>query len=77
MKNEKQNLVRPFGLPESVSKPVVTPLSPSVVYSSQSPDMLDHQYELALRNYTNAPEAHPNAHPLSKQNHTIEHLKLV
>ena len=75
MKNEKQNLVRPFGLPESVSKPVVTPLSPSVVYSSQSPDMLDDQYEGALSGYTYAREGHPNADALAKQIDALEGVK--
>ena len=75
MKNEKQNLVRPFGLPESVSKPVVTPLSPSVVYASQSPDMLDDQYEGALSGYTYAREGHPNADALAKQIDALEGVK--
>ena len=75
MKNEKQNLVRPFGLPESVSKPIVTPLSPSVVYSSQSPDMLDDQYEGALSGYTYAREGHPNADALAKQIDALEGVK--
>ncbi|WP_298918401.1 aminotransferase class I/II-fold pyridoxal phosphate-dependent enzyme [uncultured Roseobacter sp.] len=61
MKNEKGSLVRPDGLPESASRPVVTPLSASVVYASDTPDMLDQQYEGALHGYTYAREGHPNA----------------
>ena len=75
MKNEKLNLVRPFGLPESASTPVVTPLSPSVVYSSQSPDMLDAQYEGAIDGYTYAREGHPNADALAKQIDALEGVK--
>ncbi|HBY14058.1 MAG TPA: cystathionine gamma-synthase, partial [Rhodobacteraceae bacterium] len=45
MKNHVRNLMRPIGLPDSASRPVVTPLSPSVVYASEGPDMLDAQYE--------------------------------
>ena len=33
MKNNARNLMRPIGLPDSASRPVVTPLSPSVVYA--------------------------------------------
>ena len=49
MKNHVRNLMRPIGLPDSASRPVVTPLSPSVVYASEGPDMLDAQYEGRLR----------------------------
>lgn len=61
MKNEKGSLVRPDALPDSASRPVVTPLSPSVVYASDTPDMLDRQYEGDLKGYTYAREGHPNA----------------
>ncbi|OWU78001.1 cystathionine gamma-synthase [Marinibacterium profundimaris] len=53
--------MRPEGLPESSSWPVVTPLSPSVVYSSQSPDALDDQYEGRAQGFTYSREGHPNA----------------
>ncbi|MDW4496528.1 aminotransferase class I/II-fold pyridoxal phosphate-dependent enzyme [Sulfitobacter sp. D35] len=61
MKNETSSLVRPNALPESASRPVVTPLSPSVVYASDTPDMLDAQYEGRLQGYTYSREGHPNA----------------
>lgn len=61
MKNEKGSLVRPDALPASASRPVVTPLSPSVVYASDTPDMLDQQYEGGLHGYTYSREGHPNA----------------
>ena len=62
MKNAKEgSLVRPDVLPSSASRPVVTPLSPSVVYASDTPDMLDQQYEGQLSGYTYSREGHPNA----------------
>ncbi|XDB00064.1 aminotransferase class I/II-fold pyridoxal phosphate-dependent enzyme [Sulfitobacter sp. LCG007] len=61
MKNEPASLMRPDPLPQSASRPVVTPLSPSVVYASDTPDMLDEQYEGKLQGYTYSREGHPNA----------------
>ncbi len=61
MKNTRGTLVRPLPLPEGASRPVVTPLSPSVVYASDSPDALDDQYEGRVPGYTYAREGHPNA----------------
>jgi len=61
MKNDKGSLMRPDALPASASTPVVTPLSPSVVYASDTPDMLDQQYEGGLHGYTYSREGHPNA----------------
>jgi len=61
MKNDRGSLMRPVPLPESASRPVATPLSPSVVYASDTPDMLDAQYEGALHGYTYSREGHPNA----------------
>lgn len=61
MKNSRGSLVRPNPLPESASRPVVTPLSPSVVYASETPDMLDGQYDGDLQGYTYSREGHPNA----------------
>lgn len=51
--------------PLSVSRPVVTPLQPSVVYASHDPDALDDQYEGGLSGYTYAREGHPNAEVLA------------
>ncbi|WP_299591874.1 aminotransferase class I/II-fold pyridoxal phosphate-dependent enzyme [uncultured Tateyamaria sp.] len=59
--NSKGSLVRPTALPDSASRPVVTPLSPSVVYASDTPDMLDAQYDGDLHGYTYSREGHPNA----------------
>ncbi|AVO36436.1 trans-sulfuration enzyme family protein [Pukyongiella litopenaei] len=61
MRNARGTIIRPDPLPDSASRPVVTPLSPSVVYASDTPDMLDAQYEGRLQGYTYAREGHPNA----------------
>ena len=60
-RNDKGTLIRPVGLPDSASRPVVTPLSPAVVYASETPDMLDAQYDGDLAGYTYSREGHPNA----------------
>ena len=60
-RNSKGSLIRPEGLPDSSSWPVVTPLSPSVVYASESPDALDDQYEGRAQGFTYSREGHPNA----------------
>ncbi|NNF25285.1 MAG: PLP-dependent transferase [Rhodobacteraceae bacterium] len=52
--------------PQSASRPVATPLQPSVVYASQSPDALDAQYEGRASCYTYAREGHPNADVLAR-----------
>ena len=67
MKNEKGSLMRPDALPASASRPVVTPLSPSVVYASDTPDMLDQQYEGGLQGYTYSREGHPNADVVARR----------
>jgi len=72
MKNSKGSLVRPDPLPESVSRPVVTPLSPSVVYASESPDELDAQYEGRVHGYTYSREGHPNADVVAKRLDAME-----
>ena len=51
--------------PDSVSRPVVSPLQPSVVYASRDPDALDRQYEGGETGYTYAREGHPNADVLA------------
>ena len=60
-RNGKGSLMRPEGLPDSSSWPVVTPLSPSVVYASDTPDALDDQYEGRAQGFTYSREGHPNA----------------
>ncbi|MCV3270832.1 trans-sulfuration enzyme family protein [Roseobacter sinensis] len=72
MKNDAGSLMRPDALPESASRPVVTPLSPSVVYASDTPDMLDRQYDGDLHGYTYAREGHPNADVVAKRIDRLE-----
>ncbi len=61
MRNSRGSLIRPTPLPDSASWPVATPLSPSVVYASETPDALDDQYEGRAQGYTYSREGHPNA----------------
>ena len=53
-------------LPTSASRPVASPIQPSVVYASADPDMLDAQYGGQLQGYTYAREGHPNATRLAQ-----------
>jgi len=66
LKRDATTFIRPVGFPKSASRPVVTPLSPSVVYASDSPDMLDDQYDGKLSGFTYAREGHPNGQALSE-----------
>lgn len=72
IKNEIGSIVRPNALPVSASRPVVTPLSPSVVYASETPDMLDQQYGGRLPGYTYSREGHPNADVVSRRLDQLE-----
>lgn len=47
-------------LPKTGSRPVVTPIWPSVVYASADADALDAQYEGRAEGYTYGREGHPN-----------------
>ncbi|SMX35667.1 trans-sulfuration enzyme family protein [Maliponia aquimaris] len=68
----KPTLQRPAGWPLSVSTPVVSPIAPSVVYASRSPDELDSQYEGRASGYTYAREGHPNADVLARRVDALE-----
>ena len=68
----KKTVMRPTGLPLSASKPVVTPIMPSVVYASSTPDALDDQYEGRVQGYTYAREGHPNADVLAQRIDALE-----
>ncbi|MCR9125863.1 MAG: aminotransferase class I/II-fold pyridoxal phosphate-dependent enzyme [Rhodobacteraceae bacterium] len=72
MRNARGSLVRPVPLPTGASTPVVTPLSPSVVYASETPDALDDQYEGRTHGYTYAREGHPNADVVAARLDTME-----
>lgn len=74
-KNARGTLIRPDLFPDSISRPVVTPLSPSVVYASATPDELDRQYEGVTQGYTYAREGHPNADVLASQVGALEGIE--
>lgn len=57
--------IRRARFPASVSRPVVSPIQPSVVYASEDADALDAQYEGRVKGYTYAREGHPNAEALA------------
>ncbi len=65
-------LVRRTPWPDSVSRAVVTPLQPSVVYASETPDTLDAQYDGLTHGYTYAREGHPNADVLARKIDAME-----
>ncbi|MBC7141771.1 MAG: PLP-dependent transferase [Rhodobacteraceae bacterium] len=67
-----ENMVRRPPWPDSVSRAVVTPLQPSVVYASSDPDQLDAQYEGRVAGYTYAREGHPNADVLAGKIDALE-----
>jgi cystathionine gamma-synthase len=66
------NLIRRTPWPDSASRPMGTPLQPSVVYASDSPDMLDAQYSGGQPGYTYAREGHPNADVLASMIDRLE-----
>ena len=61
------SLIRRTPWPDSASRPVGTPIQPSVVYASPDPDTLDAQYTGAQPGYTYAREGHPNADVLARK----------
>lgn len=72
-RNERPTtLVRRAGLREGVSRPVVTPIQPSVVYASPSIQTLHAQYEGGAHGYTYAREGHPNAELLARKIDQLE-----
>ncbi|MEZ5835087.1 MAG: aminotransferase class I/II-fold pyridoxal phosphate-dependent enzyme [Geminicoccaceae bacterium] len=67
MTHDPRSLVRRQAVPVSVSRPVVTPIWPSVVYRSTDADELDAQYEGREQGFTYAREGHPNAAMLAEK----------
>ena len=65
MARKPPNMVRRVAFPESLSRPVATPLQPSIVYASRTPDELDDQYEGREKGFTYSREGHPNAELLA------------
>ena len=72
MSKKNETIQRPIPLLPGESASVVSPIYPSVVYASKSPDMLDDQYEGRIQGYTYAREGHPNATALAKQIDLLE-----
>ena len=72
MSKKNETIQRPIPLLPGESASVVSPIYPSVVYASESPDMLDDQYEGRIQGYTYAREGHPNATALAKQIDLLE-----
>ena len=72
MADDNSSIVRRTAWPDSSSRAVVTPLQPSVVYASESPDALDAQYEGRAKGYTYAREGHPNADVLAQKIDALE-----
>ncbi len=58
--------------PESASRPLLTPIQPSVVYTTESPDALDALYEGGAQGFTYAREGHPNAAALAARIDAME-----
>lgn len=58
--------------PASSTRPLNSPIQPSVVYTSESPAALDRVYEGAAEGYTYAREGHPNATVLSRRIEAME-----
>ena len=71
MSDTPPSIVRRTAWPSSTSRPVVTPLQPSVVYASPDPDALDAQYAEGS-GYTYAREGHPNASVLATKIDMLE-----
>lgn len=64
--------VRRLPWPESASRPLVSPLQPSVAYVADGPDALDAQYEGRSHGYAYAREGHPNADTLAAMIDALE-----
>lgn len=71
MTHTPKSLARRPAWPTSVSRPVVTPLQPTVVYSSPDPTSLDQQYADGS-GFTYAREGHPNATVLAQKIDMLE-----
>ncbi|HCP80611.1 MAG TPA: cystathionine gamma-synthase [Octadecabacter sp.] len=71
MSDAPKSLSRRPEWPTSVSRPVATPLQPTVVYSSPDPSSLDQQYADGS-GFTYAREGHPNATVLAQKIDMLE-----
>ena len=71
MTDKTQSIARRPAWPQSTSKPVATPIQPSVVYASPDADALDQQY-VEGSGYTYSREGHPNATVLAQKIDLLE-----
>jgi cystathionine gamma-synthase len=69
---DRPTLIRRLPWPDGASRPLATPIQPSVVYTSESPDALDAQYGGLTPGYTYAREGHPNADVLARRIDAME-----
>lgn len=66
------NLIRRQAFPAGLSRPLATPIHPTVVWTSESPDQLDGIYAEAGSGFTYAREGHPNAEALAQRLDALE-----
>ena len=74
MKDKHHSIVRRTNVPESIAKPLATPIFPAVAYSATDPDQMDAIYEGRAGGYTYAREGHPNATVLAEKIDWLEGL---
>ncbi len=76
MDSTKQNWpldpVRGIDWPDGVSRSIVTPLQPGVVYAAPDINTLNAQYEGGTQGYTYSREGHPNASVLAEKIDQLE-----
>ena len=72
MPDDPKSIARRPQFPASTSRPMVTPLYPSVAYASPDATALDDQYEGRAQGYTYAREGHPNADVLVQKINSLE-----
>jgi cystathionine beta-lyase/cystathionine gamma-synthase len=75
--NDPRSVVRRQEPPASATRPLVTPLSPSVVFRADDADALDAVYEGRDRGFSYAREGHPNAAVLADKLAWMEGLDPV
>ncbi|MDG1531635.1 MAG: aminotransferase class I/II-fold pyridoxal phosphate-dependent enzyme [Paracoccaceae bacterium] len=69
---KRPNMIRRTGVSHGISRPLVTPLQPSVVYAADNPDALDSMYEGREEGFTYSREGHPNASVLAAKLDQLE-----
>lgn len=72
MTDPTPTMIRRQNFPAGRSRPVATPLHPTVVWSAESPDQLDDIYDQPGTGFTYAREGHPNAVALAARLDALE-----